>query len=163
MGNTVVKIFVEGGLEASLYGLGTEVLLYWHYVSIPYIVRISNFNIFFLYILQLEFQSRLHEANSPLSKHIPDVLASGIIYLENGSCTNLSWDGKGVPDIIVKNNITSRKCNVDDFSFGVWGRKQFEYKNAGMPVDESGSLAGNSYIWPYVITKRCAGNMFADL
>ncbi|KAK2374548.1 F-box protein [Trifolium repens] len=26
VGNNVVKIFVEGGLEASLYGLGTEVL-----------------------------------------------------------------------------------------------------------------------------------------
>ncbi|ESW08264.1 hypothetical protein PHAVU_009G032400 [Phaseolus vulgaris] len=135
VGNSVVKIFVEGGLEASLYGLGTE----------------------------LEFQSRLREANSPLSKHIPDVLASGIIYLENGSCTNLSWDGKGVPDVIVKSNIISRKCSVDDFSFGVWGRKQLEYRNAGIPVDGSGSLAGNSNIWPYVITKRCEGNIFAEL
>jgi len=114
-------------------------------------------------MLQLEFQSRLHEANSPLSKHIPDILASGIIYLENGSYTNLSWDGKGVPDVIVKNNIISGKCSVDDFSFGVWGRKQLEYRNAGMPVDGSGSLAGHSNIWPYMITKRCEGNIFAEL
>ncbi|CAJ1974081.1 unnamed protein product [Sphenostylis stenocarpa] len=134
-GKSVVKIFVEGGLEASLYGLGTE----------------------------LEFHSLLHEANSPLSKHIPNVLASGILYLENGSSTNSSWDGKGVPDVIMKNNLISRKCGVDDFSFGVWGKKQLEYRTAGMPVDGSGNLAGNSSIWPYVITKRCEGNMFAEL
>ncbi|KAL3014262.1 hypothetical protein AAZX31_06G097100 [Glycine max] len=135
VGNSVVKIFVEGGLEASLYGFGTE----------------------------LEFHSLLHEANSPLSKHIPEVLASGIIYLENGSYTNLSWDGKGVPDVIVKNNLIREKCSVDGFSFGVWGKKQLEYRNAGMPVDGSVSLAGNSSIWPYMIIKRCEGNMFADL
>lgn len=39
MGNSVVKIFVEGGLEASLYGLGTEVL-YWHSVSIASVEHI---------------------------------------------------------------------------------------------------------------------------
>ncbi|RDX72118.1 F-box protein [Mucuna pruriens] len=133
VGNSVVKIFVEGGLEASLYGLGTE----------------------------LEFHCLLHEANSPLSEHIPNVLACGIIYLENGSYTNLSWDGKGVPDIIVKNNLAGKKCNSDGFSFDVWGKKQLEYRNAGMPVN--GSVAGHSSIWPYMITKRCEGNMFAEL
>lgn len=135
VGNSVVKIFVEGGLEASLYGLGTE----------------------------LEFHSLLHEANSPLSKHIPNVLASGIIYLENGSYNHLSWDGKGVPDVIVKNNLISKICNVNGFSFGVWGKKQLEYRNAGMLVDGSVSLDGHSSIWPYMITKRCEGNMFAEL
>ncbi|TKY74386.1 F-box protein [Spatholobus suberectus] len=135
VGNSVVKIFVEGGLEASLYGLGTE----------------------------LEFHSLLHEANSPLNKHIPNVLATGIVYLENGSYTNLSWDGKGVPDVIEKSNLIKKKCDIDGYSFGVWGKKQLEYRNAGMPVDESVSLAGHSSIWPYMITKRCEGNMFADL
>lgn len=135
VGNSVVKIFVEGGLEASLYGLGTE----------------------------LEFYSLLHEANSPLSKHIPNILASGIIYLENGSYTNLNWNGKGVPDVIVKNNLMGKICSVDGFSFGVWGKKQLEYRNAGMPVDESDNLAGHSSIWPYMITKRCEGDMFAEL
>ncbi|XP_040870558.1 F-box protein At1g78280 [Glycine max] len=116
-----------------------------------------------MYLLQLEFHSLLDEANSPLSKHIPNVLASGIIYLENGSYTNLSWDGKGIPDVIVENNMIRKKCSIDGFSFGVWGKKQLEYRNAGMPVDGSVSLAGNSSIWPYMITKRCEGNMFAEL
>ncbi|XP_061353382.1 lysine-specific demethylase JMJ21 isoform X2 [Gastrolobium bilobum] len=133
VGNSVVKIFVEGGLEASLYGLGTE----------------------------LEFYSLLHEVNSPLRKHIPDVLASGIVYLENGSYTNLTWDGKGVPDVIAESNLIRKKCDVDGFSFGVWSKKQLEYRNAGMLVD--GSVSGHSSIWPYMITKRCEGNMFAEL
>ncbi|XP_027364189.1 F-box protein At1g78280 isoform X2 [Abrus precatorius] len=135
VGNSVLKIFVEGGLEASLYGLGTE----------------------------LEFYSMLHEVNSPLRKHIPNVLATGIIYIEDGSYTILSWDGKGVPDVIVKSNLIRKNCDVDGFSFGVWGKKELEYRNAGMSVDESAGLAGHSCIWPYMITKRCEGNMFAEL
>ncbi|AES73073.2 putative transcription factor & chromatin remodeling &Metalloenzymes JmjC family [Medicago truncatula] len=135
VGNYVVKIFVEEGLEASLYGLGTE----------------------------LEFYSLLLEANSPLRKHIPSVMASGVVYLEDGSYTNLSWDGKGVPSVILKSNIITEKCNVDGFPFGVWGKQLFEYRNAGVPVDGSVSLAGNSSLWPYLIIKRCEGNMFADL
>lgn len=135
VGNSVVKIFVEGGLEASLYCLGTE----------------------------LEFYSLLHEANSSLKKHMPNVLASGIVYLEDGSYTNLNWDGKGIPDVIAKSNLIRKKCDVDSFSFGVWGKKQLEYRNAGMPVDGSVSLDGDTSIWPYMITKRCDGNMFAEL
>ncbi|XP_058786350.1 lysine-specific demethylase JMJ21-like isoform X2 [Vicia villosa] len=135
VGNYVVKIFVEGGLEACLYCLGTE----------------------------LEFNSLLLEANSSIRKHIPSVMASGVVYLEDGSYTNLSWDGKGVPSVISKTNIITEKCNVDGFPFGVWGKKLLEYRNAGIPVDGSISLACNSSIWPYVITKRCEGNMFADL
>ncbi|CAI8599082.1 unnamed protein product [Vicia faba] len=135
VGNYVVKIFVEGGLEACLYCLGTE----------------------------LQFNSLLLEANSSIRKHIPSVMASGVVYLEDGSYTNLSWDGKGVPSVISKTNIITEKCNVDGFAFGVWGKKLLEYRNAGIPVDGSISLACNSSIWPYVITKRCEGNMFADL
>lgn len=116
-----------------------------------------------LYILQLEFYSLLHEVNSPIKKHIPNVLASGIVYLEDGSYTNLTWDGKGVPGVIAKSNLVGSKCDNDGFSFGVWGKKQFEYRNAGKPVDGSVSLAGHSSIWPYMITKRCEGKMFAEL
>lgn len=118
---------------------------------------------FILYLLQLEFNNLLLEANSSIRKHIPSVIASGVVYLEDGSYTNLSWDGKGVPSVISKTNIITEKCNVDGFPFGVWGKKLLEYRNAGIPVDGSISLACNSSIWPYVITKRCEGNMFADL
>ncbi|KAL0368842.1 UNVERIFIED_CONTAM: F-box protein [Sesamum calycinum] len=49
-----IKIFAEGGLEASLYGLGTE----------------------------LEFLNVLHNLNSSLKNYIPSVLASGIFFLK---------------------------------------------------------------------------------
>lgn len=115
-----------------------------------------------LYILQLEFYSLLHEINSPLKKHIPGVLASGIVYLEDGSFSTSTWDGKGVPGVIAKSNLIRTKCD-DGFSFGVWGKKQLEYRYAGMPVDGSVNLAGHSNIWPYMITKRCEGKIFAEL
>ncbi|KAG6705463.1 hypothetical protein I3842_07G180400 [Carya illinoinensis] len=135
IGDSVVKIFVEGGLEASMYGLGTE----------------------------LEFYNLVHKVNSHLKKHIPDVLASGILYLENGSYTVVPWDGKGVPDVIAKSNLIPEKCELDGYAFGLWSKKQFEYRKAATSIHESISSAGCMTIWPYIITKRCEGNIFAQL
>ncbi|KAI4307418.1 hypothetical protein L6164_030610 [Bauhinia variegata] len=135
VGNSVVKIFVEGGLGASLYGLGTE----------------------------LEFYSLLHDVNSPIRNHIPNILASGILYLEDGCYTHVPWDGKGVPDVISKNDLIGQKCGVDGFSFGVWAKKLSEYRSAGMLMDGSDNSAIHSSIWPYIITKRCKGKIFAEL
>ena len=114
-------------------------------------------------ILQLEFYNILQEVNSPLKNYIPEVLGSGILYLDNKIYTSLPWNGKGVPDIVSKNNLTRQKCGVDEFSFGVWGKKLFEYRNAEMPEHESVGSAGHSNIWPYIITKRCEGKIFAEL
>ncbi|CAM8946365.1 unnamed protein product [Rhodiola kirilowii] len=107
----VIKIFVEGGLESCILGLGTE----------------------------LEFYSSLHQVNSPLKNHVPEVVASGILFKENGSYTVVQWDGKEVPD------------------------KLFEYRIAGMSIHESSSILGSTEVWPYIITKRCEGKMFAQL
>ncbi|KAF9612080.1 hypothetical protein IFM89_037999 [Coptis chinensis] len=131
----VIKIYVEGGLESSLHGLGTE----------------------------LEFYSLLHKINSPLKNHIPDILASGILYQVNGSYDIVLWDGKGVPDVIAKCNLIEEKCPTDGFPFGVWSKKQFELKKAGMPVSECFSSARSTTIWPYIVTKRCKGDIFAHL
>ncbi|KAJ0085453.1 hypothetical protein Patl1_08561 [Pistacia atlantica] len=135
MADCVVKIFVEEGLESSLYGLGTE----------------------------LEFYSSLSKVNSPLKNHIPEILASGILYLENGSYKVVPWDGKGVPDAIGKCNLISWNYREDDFPFGIWSKKQFEYKRAGKSVRELKTSDGCTGIWPYVITKRCKGKIFAQL
>lgn len=131
----VIKIYVEDGLEASIHGLGTE----------------------------LEFYSLLSKINSPLKDHIPDVLASGILFFENGSYTIVPWDGKGVPDVISKCNLIPEKCMEDDFPFGLWSKKQFEYRKAGISLNESTSSAGGTPVWPYIITKRCKGKIFAQL
>ncbi|KAJ0024694.1 hypothetical protein Pint_08371 [Pistacia integerrima] len=135
MADCVVKIFVEEGLESSLYGLGTE----------------------------LEFYSSLSKVNSPLKNHIPEILASGILYLENGTYKVVPWDGKGVPDAIGKCNLISWNYREDDFPFGIWSKKQFEYKRAGKSVCELKTSDGCTGIWPYVITKRCKGKIFAQL
>ncbi|XVE55528.1 hypothetical protein DITRI_Ditri03aG0166000 [Diplodiscus trichospermus] len=134
MDEYVVKIFVEGGLESSIYGLGTE----------------------------LEFYSTLCEVNSPLKNHTPNVLASGILHLENGSCKIDSWDGKEVPDVIGKCNFFPEDTS-DIFPFGVRNKKLFEYRNAGSPEYGPDSTAGSTSIWPYLITKRCKGKIFAQL
>ncbi|KAL5705165.1 Lysine-specific demethylase jmj21 [Ranunculus cassubicifolius] len=131
-----IKIYVEGGLESSIHGLGTE----------------------------LEFYSLLHKVNSPLKGYIPDVLASGILFQENGSYGIALWDGKGVPDIIAKSNqVEEKKTTGSSFPFGVWSKKQLELKKAGMPLNESLSSVKFPNIWPYIITKRCKGEMFAEL
>ncbi|KAL0322891.1 UNVERIFIED_CONTAM: F-box protein [Sesamum angustifolium] len=130
-----IKIFAEGGLEASLYGLGTE----------------------------LEFLNVLHNLNSSLKNYIPSVLASGILLLKNGSYEVLPWDGRGIPEVVASSNLISIKHKEVDYPFGVWGKKQFEYQTAGKPLHESGSCGKSYSMWPYIVTKRCRGKIFAEL
>ncbi|CAM8942940.1 unnamed protein product [Rhodiola kirilowii] len=129
----VIKIFVEGGLESCILGLGTE----------------------------LGFYSSLQRANSPLKNHVPEVLASGILYLENGSYKILQWDGKEVPDVILKCEVRPKQFMNDGFPFGLWSKKLFEYRIAGISILDG--TVGSSEVWPYIITKRCEGKMFAHL
>ncbi|KAL6179441.1 hypothetical protein ACLB2K_050956 [Fragaria x ananassa] len=135
MSNCVIKIFVEEGLETSLYGLGAE----------------------------LEFYSLLDNLNSPLKNHIPDILASGIIYLENGTYKIIPWDGKRVPDVIAKCNFIPEKVKEDVSPFGVWRKKQYEYRKAGQSTEKSINSAEYTRIWPYLIMKRCKGKIYAEL
>ncbi|KAK4434216.1 F-box protein [Sesamum alatum] len=130
-----IKIFAEGGLEASLYGLGTE----------------------------LEFLNVLRNMNSSLKNYIPSVLASGILLLKNGSYKVLPWDGRGIPEVIASSNLISIKHKEVDYPFGVWGKKQFEYQIAGKPLHESGNCGKSYSMWPYIVTKRCRGKIFAEI
>ncbi|XP_062101378.1 lysine-specific demethylase JMJ21-like [Humulus lupulus] len=132
--NCVVKIFVEEGLEASLYGLGSE----------------------------LEFHSLLSKVNSPLQNYIPEVLSSGILYLENGSYKIVPWDGSGVPEVISKCDFLLEKREVGSFPFGIWSKQQHDYRKAGMSTT-SVNFIGGTRIWPFMITKRCEGKIFAQL
>ncbi|KAE8680533.1 hypothetical protein F3Y22_tig00111387pilonHSYRG00051 [Hibiscus syriacus] len=63
------------------------------------------FGVFKLACTQLEFYNTLCEVNSPLKNHIPTVLASGIMHLENGSYKIDSWDDKEVLDVLEKCNL----------------------------------------------------------
>ncbi|XP_048130053.1 F-box protein At1g78280 isoform X2 [Rhodamnia argentea] len=135
IGDHVVKIFVEEGLENAMYCLGTE----------------------------LEFYNLVDQAGSPLRNYIPDVLASGLLYFEDESLTVLPWDGKKVPDIISNYNLIPPKCSEDGFPFGVWNKKRHEYMRAGRPMTASICSASCSRIWPFIITKRCKGKIYAHL
>ncbi|KAL3733117.1 hypothetical protein ACJRO7_022611 [Eucalyptus globulus] len=136
IGDHVVKIFVEDGLENAMYSLGTE----------------------------LEFYKLVDQVSSPLRNCIPDVLGSGLLYFEDDeSLTVLPWDGQKVPDIITKYNLIPPKCSEEGFPFGVWNKKRYEYTKAGMSINESVCSASCSRIWPFIITKRCKGKIYAQL
>ena len=161
MDEYVVKIFVEEGLESSIYGLGTEVgeCVFILFMSMNLLHTVS----FVFHSVQLEFYSTLDEVNSPLKNHIPNVLASGILHLENGSFKIDSWDGKEVPDVIGKCYLIPEKGTGNVFPFGVQSKKLFECTKAGSPEYGPDSSAESSSIWPYLITKRCKGKIFAQL
>lgn len=105
--------------------------------------------------LQLEFYDLLHKTKSPLIDHVPEILASGILVCENGHYRTFPWEGKGVPDVIVNCSLVKGDCREDCFPFGVWSKIQYVLKNSG--------AVSCTRRWPYMVTKRCKGNIFAHL
>uniref|UniRef100_A0A7C9ARL2 JmjC domain-containing protein n=1 Tax=Opuntia streptacantha TaxID=393608 RepID=A0A7C9ARL2_OPUST len=129
----VIKIYVEGGLESTLYSLGTE----------------------------LEFYDLLCRVKSQLKEHAPDILASGLIYLDNGCHIVVPWDGRGVPDVITDCCTSSEKCKTYSTPFGLWGKMLFECQKSRLSTCKSISASESKRIWPYIVTKRCEGKIFA--
>lgn len=105
---------------------------------------------------ELEFYDLLQKTRSPLMAHVPDVLASGIIVYENGSYRMFPWSGKEIPDVIANCNLVEGDGIEDGFFFGVWNKKRFELKIQG-------DISSFPSIWPFLITRRCTGNIFANL
>lgn len=97
-----------------------------------------------------------------MKNYIPSVLASGILLSENGKYRVLPWDGRGIPEVINSSKFISIQHEEVDYPFGLWAKKKFEYQNAGKPLHESGNCA-NSSVWPYIVTRRCRGKIFAEL
>ncbi|XAR62141.1 hypothetical protein NMG60_11016777 [Bertholletia excelsa] len=135
IGDHVVKLYVEGGLEASVHALGSE----------------------------MEFYSLLCKADSRLKNHIPGILASGILFVEDGKYKIVPWDGRGVPDVIANCDWIPENSSAVDFPFGIWSKKYFDYKKAGISINESINFAKCSKVWPYIVTKRCKGKIFAEI
>ncbi|KAF3781067.1 F-box protein [Nymphaea thermarum] len=132
--NHVIKIYVEGGLEFSVNSLGTE----------------------------LEFYSLLCRVQSPLKAHVPDVLASGFLFCENGAYRILPWNGRQFPEALENFVRQSGYSRLSHSEFGLWSKKQFEFRRAGINgLVNDGSEGIN--LWPYIITKKCNGDMFANL
>ncbi|CAH9085706.1 unnamed protein product [Cuscuta epithymum] len=132
--NNVIKILVEGGTEASLHSFGTE----------------------------LEFYSVLEKVSSPLKEHIPDVLASGIVYIENGLCRVMPWNGKDVSEVISNCVSFHGEHQKGNYPYGIWRKMQFDYRNVGISPYEL-ATSNDVEVWPYVVTQRCRGKTLADL
>ena len=97
-----------------------------------------------------------------MKNHIPDVLASGIVIFERGSYKVKPWNGKGLPDIMDECDLNLDNISRDvDFPFGIWSKKQFEYRNAG--TSEPSHFRGHPSVWPYIVTKRCKGKLLSEL
>ncbi|KAL4280497.1 hypothetical protein GQ457_03G033490 [Hibiscus cannabinus] len=136
MDEYVVKIFAEGGPQSSMFDLGTE----------------------------LEFYSTLCEVNSPLKNHIPNVLASGILHMENGSYKIDPWDGKTVPDVIRNIAMFPENGTGDAFPFGVRSKKLFKYRKiVSTEYGPDSSEEPAIILLPYLITNRCKGKIYAKL
>lgn len=116
--------------------------------------------------MQLEFHQLISEVKSPLQDHVPDILASGILIYDEGSYKTYAWDGKGVPDAFRRLEFTAEIESFDNLiPFGVWKKKLLEIKNANN-LEQSNVLTKSNVcpiMWPYVISKRCRGDIFAQL
>ncbi|KAF3320802.1 F-box protein [Carex littledalei] len=125
--DNIVKIYAEGGFECALHGLGTE----------------------------LEFYNLLQKYDSPLREHVPEIVASGFLVLENGSHKTIPWDGRGVPGAISQLYPDAIGGISDDsFSFGVFRKMQTALKGFNVSCKN---------IWPYLVTKRCKGDIFGKI
>lgn len=115
--------------------------------------------------LQLEFYSLVQKVESPLRGHIPDILASGIVLHENGSYKTIPWDGKRVPDVIAKCDLIFGNCITDGFPLGVRSKQLFQFRQDGRLTSNGGytNSFASTKIWPYIIAKRCKGQVFAHL
>lgn len=110
----------------------------------------------------MQFYNLLEKTNSPLKHHIPPVVASGILFLKDGTYHILPWDGKDIPEVIANCNIRQEKNEGSEYPFGVWEKKKFVYKKLGVSSLDSKNT-GVSTIWPYMVTERCRGKTFAEL
>lgn len=98
-----------------------------------------------------------------MKNHIPRVLASGILFLKDGTYQASPWDGKDIPEVIAKCNFVQANHEKIEYPFGVWEKKQFEYTKLGLSFLDSVNTGGVSTIWPYMVTERCRGKTFAEM
>lgn len=102
---------------------------------------------------ELEFYDLLQKVGSPLINHIPEIIASGFLVYEDGSYRTVPWDGKGMPDVLAKYYPLELSYANGCFPLGLWSKQQF-----GM---DSSPDASNKPIWPYMVTRKCKGDIFA--
>ncbi|OQU92485.1 hypothetical protein SORBI_3001G350900 [Sorghum bicolor] len=123
----VIKIYAEGGLVYAVHGLGTE----------------------------LEFYDLLQKSGSPLINHIPEIIASGFLEYKDDIYRTVPWNGKGIPEILVKHYPLEVSYANSCFPLGLWSKQRF-----GM---SSSTDVSDRPIWPYMVTRKCKGDIFARI
>lgn len=104
---------------------------------------------------ELEFYSLLTKLKSPLLNHVPEVIASGLVLIDVCGYSVISWDGRGVPDLTDISCLVNGNNKADEFPFGLLSKIQFELENPGINMC--------TRIWPYIVCKRCKGDIFTNL
>jgi hypothetical protein len=105
--------------------------------------------------MQLEFYNLLQKYDSPLRKHVPKIVASGFLVPENGCHKTIPWDGRGIPGAISEFYPDAiGGISDENFSFGVLRKMQTALKGFNVSCKT---------IWPYLVTKRCKGDIFGKM
>ncbi|TVU46770.1 hypothetical protein EJB05_06329 [Eragrostis curvula] len=102
---------------------------------------------------ELEFYDLLQRIGSPLINHIPEIIASGFLEYEDGVYRTVPWDGKGIPDVLAKHYPLEVSYAKSCFPLGLWSKQRFGVNNT--------SDISKRPIWPYMVTRKCKGEIFA--
>ncbi|KAK9069527.1 hypothetical protein SSX86_011431 [Deinandra increscens subsp. villosa] len=85
------------------------------------------------------------------------------IFVEDGLQTSIHALGTELEFYSIMQSTIDDNIQDTEYPFGIWSKKLFEYKKAGMSLEELVRSGGHANIWPYIITKRCKGKIFAEL
>jgi len=88
-----------------------------------------------------------------LINHIPEIIASGFLEYEDDIYRTVPWDGKGMPDVLVKHYPLEVSYAYSCFPLGLWSKQRFG--------TSSSPDVSNRPIWPYMVTRKCKGDIFA--
>ncbi|PUZ40838.1 hypothetical protein GQ55_9G454900 [Panicum hallii var. hallii] len=103
---------------------------------------------------ELEFYDLLQKSGSPLINHIPEIIASGFLEYEDDIYRTVPWDGKGMPDVLAKHYPLVSYAN-SCFPLGLWSKQRFGTSSSPDVL--------NRPIWPYMVTRKCKGDIFARI
>ena len=115
--------------------------------------------------LQLEFYNLLNNSGSSLINHVPQVLATGILCLNNGSYEYALLDGKWVPPIIAKFDLFTENNWSSHYLFSTWNKADVEINISGLKKSchEENCFNTSTSVWTYLITMRCKGENFTGM
>jgi len=88
-----------------------------------------------------------------LINHVPEIIASGFLEYEDDIYRTVPWDGKGMPDVLVKHYPLEVSYANSCFPLGLWSKQRFG--------TSSSPDFSNRPIWPYMVTRKCKGDIFA--